>query len=95
MVQKKAASKASTTDETPVETTEVTPETPTPTAPTPAPTGGAPDAQPVDAPAPVNAAHPVDEDPEQHIGEETNDPWDDEAQVDWPGGVVQVPEVKS
>lgn len=28
--------------------------------------------------------HPVDEDPENHIGEEIPDPWDDPEQTDWP-----------
>lgn len=50
--------------------------------------------QPVDAPV-ENAAHPVDEDPEQHMGDETNDPWDDETQTDWPGGVVNLPGVEN
>lgn len=35
-------------------------------------------------PKPVHAAHPVDENPEEHIGDETRDPWDDEDQKDWP-----------
>lgn len=30
--------------------------------------------------------HPVDEDPEDHIGEELPDPWDDPAQTDWDSG---------
>lgn len=32
----------------------------------------------------LSAAHPVDEDPEQHIGDETKDPWADDEQTDWP-----------
>ncbi|MBM0203501.1 hypothetical protein JNW90_10530 [Micromonospora sp. STR1s_5] len=28
--------------------------------------------------------HPVDEDPEAHIGPEIPDPWDDPKQTDWP-----------
>lgn len=28
--------------------------------------------------------HEVDEDPEQYIGEEIPDPWDDPKQTDWP-----------
>lgn len=28
--------------------------------------------------------HPVDEDPEEHIGPEIPDPWDDPEQADWP-----------
>lgn len=29
-------------------------------------------------------AHPVDEDPEDHIGDELIDPWLDDEQKDWP-----------
>lgn len=28
--------------------------------------------------------HPVDEDPEEHIGEKIPDPWEDPEQEDWP-----------
>lgn len=35
---------------------------------------------PVDA---VPVPHTVDENPEEHIGEETADPWADDAQTDW------------
>jgi len=31
-----------------------------------------------------NDPHPFDEDPEQCIGAETKDPWDDPEQTDWP-----------
>ena len=31
-----------------------------------------------------NPAHIVDEDPEEHMGEVTKDPWDDPEQNDWP-----------
>jgi hypothetical protein len=37
-------------------------------------------------------AHPVDEDPEDHLGEEIPDPWADNEQVDWPNGEVEMPE---
>lgn len=53
------------------------------------------ESQPVDVPLEQNPAHPAEEDPEQLMGDETNDPWDDETQTDWPGGVVDLPEVKS
>jgi hypothetical protein len=32
----------------------------------------------------VNAAHSVDEDPEELLGEVIPDPWDDGTQIDWP-----------
>lgn len=32
----------------------------------------------------VKNPHPVDEDPEEHIGKKTLDPWDDPEQTDWP-----------
>ena len=32
----------------------------------------------------LSPAHPVDENPEEHIGDETPDPWNDEDQTDWP-----------
>jgi len=32
----------------------------------------------------VSDPHPVVEDPEEHIGEEMPDPWDDPNQTDWP-----------
>lgn len=41
--------------------------------------------QPVDAPHP---AHPVEEDPEDHIGDEMPDPWTDASQGDWPNAHV-------
>lgn len=50
--------------------------------------------QPVDTPL-ENPAHTEDEDPEQHLGEVTNDPWDDESQTDWPTGPVNYPEEKA
>jgi hypothetical protein len=31
-----------------------------------------------------NPAHPVDENPLEHIGEELKDPWSDRTQKDWP-----------
>lgn len=34
--------------------------------------------------------HPVDENPEHFIGETMKDPWDDEAQTDWPNEIVNV-----
>lgn len=40
-----------------------------------------------------NPAHPVDENPEEHLGEATADPWNDESQTDWPNGSVDYPEV--
>lgn len=43
----------------------------------------------------VNPAHEVNENPEEHLGAEMPDPWDDEAQTDWPNGSVDVPEVNS
>lgn len=54
-----------------------------------------PDPQPVDTPVEQNPAHPVDEDPEQHLGDEINDPWDDETQTDWPNGSVDYPGVSN
>ena len=62
------------------------------TKPTDAPV--VPDSQPVDTPL-EKPAHQVEEDPEQHIGDEINDPWDDEAQPDWPGGFVELPGVSN
>ncbi len=32
----------------------------------------------------ANDPHPVDENPEDHVGDETPDPWDDPTQIDWP-----------
>lgn len=40
-------------------------------------------------PDPTNP-HPVDEDPEECIGEEILDPWADPVQTDWPQGNVEV-----
>lgn len=51
--------------------------------------------QPVDTPLEKSPAHPVDEDPEQHIGDQIADPWDDESQTDWPNGSVDYPGVSS
>jgi hypothetical protein len=31
-----------------------------------------------------SAAHPVDENPDELVGEETKDPWADKSQTDWP-----------
>jgi hypothetical protein len=31
-----------------------------------------------------NLAHIVEENPEEHIGDVTKDPWDDPEQTDWP-----------
>lgn len=31
----------------------------------------------------VNDPHPFEEDPEDHLGDVTPDPWDDETQTDW------------
>lgn len=64
----------------PTPTTEVTP-----TAPVAAPV------LEQTAPQPVDAAHPVAEDPEQHMGEETPDPWSDPAQTDWKQGELDLP----
>lgn len=51
--------------------------------------------QPVDTPLEKSPAHPVDEDPEQHMGDPIADPWDDESQTDWPNGSVDYPGVSS
>lgn len=51
--------------------------------------------QPVDVPFSPTAAHSEDEDPEQHLGEVTDDPWDDESQIDWPNGSVELPGVSN
>lgn len=32
--------------------------------------------------------HPVDENPEEHIGEELPDPWEDNSAEDWPNEEV-------
>lgn len=40
------------------------------------------DSPPVDGTVSTNNPHPVDEDPEQHIGDEQKDPWDDK-ESDW------------
>ena len=51
------------------------------------------DTQVVDAPpVPQHPAHPVDEDPEDHIGDETPDPWSDDDQKDWPNSYPAVVE---
>jgi len=42
-------------------------------------------------PVDPHAAAP-DEDPEQHIGEEMPDPWDDPDQTDWPNESVELDE---
>lgn len=71
----------------------------TDTAPTPAPKADEPAAKPVEAApdkelaaAPVDSspAHEVDEDPEQHLGDVIVDPWDDDAQTDWPSNSPEV-----
>lgn len=46
---------------------------------------------PVTEENPVDPVHPVNEDPEDHIGRELPDPWDDSEQTDWPNGSVDVP----
>jgi len=35
--------------------------------------------------------HLVDEDPEDYIGAEILDPWEDPTQLDWPNGEVALP----
>lgn len=55
--------------------------------PTEAPDTGDVSAQPVDAPV---TAHEVDEDPEEHLGDTIEDPWDSDAQTDWQGGPREV-----
>lgn len=40
------------------------------------------DAKPLDGQAAL--PHPVEENPEEHMGEEMQDPWSDENQKDWP-----------
>jgi hypothetical protein len=38
---------------------------------------------PVETQPDGNPAHPVDEDPEEHIGDELKDPWGDGSNRDW------------
>ena len=45
---------------------------------------------PVDGTVDVQNPHPVDENPEDHIGDELKDPWDDETQTDWPSNTNTV-----
>lgn len=45
--------------------------------------------------AEANDPHEVHEDPEQHLGKEIADPWEDPEQEDWPTGSIDVPEVKN
>lgn len=75
------------------------PSKPAGTAPTPAPKADESAATPVDASpdkekaaAPVNSspAHEVEENPEDHLGDVINDPWDDDAQTDWPSNNQEV-----
>lgn len=40
----------------------------------------------------VNNPHSTNEDPEEHLGKEIPDPWDDETQKDWPTGRIDIPE---
>lgn len=40
-----------------------------------------------------NDPHLVDENPEDHIGDEIFDPWEDDEQTDWPSGSIELPEV--
>jgi len=42
------------------------------------------EAQPVDEEKSPVDPHPVDENPEEHIGDAMLDPWKDETQTDWP-----------
>lgn len=37
-----------------------------------------------------NPAHPVDENPLDHIGDEIKDPWTDRTQKDWPANTSEV-----
>lgn len=37
--------------------------------------------------------HPVDENPENFIGQQTSDPWEDDSQTDWPTETVDTSEV--
>lgn len=41
----------------------------------------------------VNDPHPFEEDPEQHLGDVTKDPWDDVDQTDWPQAGEDEPDV--
>ena len=43
-----------------------------------------PENPPVEEEVERHPAHPVDEDPEDHIGDEIIDPWLDDEQKDWP-----------
>lgn len=42
--------------------------------------------------APVSDPHPVDEDPEDHVGRRRKDPWADEKQTDWPNNDAELAE---
>jgi hypothetical protein len=49
-----------------------------------------PDSPPADVPLERNPTHEVDEDPEQHLGDEITDPWLDPEQSDWVSGPNEV-----
>lgn len=57
------------------------------------PGGNNPDAVPAPA-APVSGQvsdpHPVDEDPEEHVGRRRKDPWTDDKQEDWPNNDAEL-----
>lgn len=40
----------------------------------------------------LNNPHPVEEDPEDHIGDVIPDPWDDPEQTDWPQATEEAAE---
>lgn len=71
------------------ETVPVTEPEPTPADADLAPSADTPPADDDSAEAPTTVcADGDDEDPEQHIGDEIPDPWDDKFQTDWPQNEV-------
>lgn len=50
------------------------------------------DNQNSEQPTETHPAHPVNEDPEEHIGDELIDPWVDPEQTDWPNASKNQPE---